>query len=95
MDIHEKDTVIISLNLDEGRIVFEALAEMPFKNVYELIGQLNNQTNQHVADGLEEGMVLAFTLTRSQVDLMLRALGEMPFKLVCSLLENLNQQLQE
>jgi hypothetical protein len=95
MDIHEKDTVIISLNLDEGRIVFEALAEMPFKNVYELIGQLNNQTNEHAANGLEEGVPLAFTLTHGQVNLMLRALSEMPFKRVCSLLENLNQQLQE
>ena len=95
MDIHEKDTVTIILSLDEGRIVFEALAEMPFKYVYALVGQLNNRTNEHVANGLKEGMPLAFTLTRSQVDLMLRALGEMPFKRVCSLLENLNQQLQE
>lgn len=35
----------ISLSLEEAKLIFKALGKMPFEEVYELIGHLNEQVN--------------------------------------------------
>ncbi len=37
----------ISISLDEAKLIFKALGKMPFEDVYELIGHLNEQVNKH------------------------------------------------
>ena len=41
----------IHLNLEEGNLLLEALAECSFKSVFELIGKLNQQANQLFISG--------------------------------------------
>lgn len=43
--------VTISLTLDELNLIFKALGNEPFREVYELIGKLNEQTNAQLAEG--------------------------------------------
>lgn len=37
--------VTFHLTIEEANLIFKALGEMPFKEVYELIGKLNEQAN--------------------------------------------------
>lgn len=42
--------VTIKITLEELNLVFKALGNEPFKDVYELIGKLNEQTNSQLAE---------------------------------------------
>jgi hypothetical protein len=85
----------ISLNMAEGRIIFQALAELPFKYVYELIGKLNHQANASIADSADGQALKLRMLSPQELHLMLKALEKMPFSQVNNLLTNLNAQIQE
>ena len=91
----EQKLFSMCLNIDEGKIVFEALAELPFKYVYELIGKLNSQLNASPTHGSNERALYTYTLSRHELNLMIRALGELPFNHVYTLVENLNAQIRE
>ncbi|MEM9982596.1 MAG: hypothetical protein AAF734_08875 [Bacteroidota bacterium] len=41
----EESTVKLEITLKEANIIFKALGKLPFNEVYELIGKLNNQAN--------------------------------------------------
>lgn len=82
----------INLNLAEGQLVFEALAERPFKQVYELIGRLNHRANEVAAQGGHANTPQVYRLDAAELDLMVRALGELPFNRVHVLLANLHEQ---
>lgn len=41
--------VPLSLTMDEINVIFKALGDRPFKEVYELFGKLNNQVNDYIA----------------------------------------------
>ena len=38
------------LTLEEANLIFKALGKLPFADVYELIGKLNEQANAQLAD---------------------------------------------
>ena len=38
----------LRVSLDEANLIMKALGEMPFKDVYELIGKLNSQANNQL-----------------------------------------------
>ena len=40
--------IIIKLNLDELNLVISSLSQMPFKDVYDVIGKINFQTNEQM-----------------------------------------------
>lgn len=40
------EKVKFEVTLDEAKKIFEALGKLPFAEVYELIGKLNDQANQ-------------------------------------------------
>jgi hypothetical protein len=42
-------TVTFNLSLDEANKIFKALSNLPFAEVYELIGKLNDQANQQLS----------------------------------------------
>ena len=41
---------LLRLTIDEINIIFSALGERPFKEVYELVGKINEQSNQQLQD---------------------------------------------
>lgn len=43
--------VKFEVTLDEAKKIFEALGKMPFVDVYELIGKLNDQANVSLTNG--------------------------------------------
>lgn len=85
----------ISLTAAEGRTVFEALAEQPFKHVFELIGNINKQANKAPDLSDKDAPPPTYTVTGKELSLIVHALGSMPFERVHKLIANLNQQIQE
>lgn len=75
------------LTAAEGQLVIEALAEEPFKNVFELIGRINRQAN--MGNGEEPCRVL---LSRADQALVIGAMVKMPYHRVHQLLAKLEQQ---
>ena len=90
----DKRVFEISLAAAEGRTVFEALAEQPFKHVFELIGNINKQANKAL-DQSDKDAPTTYTFTDKELALIVRALGSMPFEIVHQLIANLNQQIRE
>lgn len=76
-----------TLSADEGRLVIEALAEEPFKQVFELIGRINREANA------DDGQVLCrMVWSRADQALVIGALVKMPYHRVHQLLAKLEQQ---
>ena len=42
------DDINLKLTLDEVNLIIKALAQEPFKDVYELIGKINEQADQEI-----------------------------------------------
>ncbi len=95
MNNSDKNIFTIRLNINEGNIVFEALAELPFKYVFDLIGRLNKQVNESTIDSGNDDALYTHTLSRQELDMVIRALGKMPFNRVHALLENLGVQIKK
>jgi hypothetical protein len=38
--------ISLKLTIEEVKIIMNSLAKLPFENVYELIGKINNQANE-------------------------------------------------
>jgi hypothetical protein len=88
-DIH------LQLSLAQGNLILEALAERPFKQVFELIGSLNSQAAQAFSAEAEEHDLGKFILNAPQLRLILEVLGEMPYNRVNRLLHSMHQQIQK
>jgi len=86
---------IIHLNVNDGKIIFEALAELPFKYVYDLIGKLNFQANHNNAEDGGGMARLRHTLIMQELGLIIKALGGLPFNRVHSLVDKLSAQIRE
>jgi hypothetical protein len=87
------EIIRLQMGVDDGRIVFEALAEMPFKRVYELIGKLNRQANHSLAAVSKNAA--CHTLTPVEMGLIVKALGQLPFFRVHRLLQMINDQIRD
>ena len=83
----------IQLTLPDSGLVLQALAERPFKSVFELIGKLNHQAQQFYHPPVANGTAVAFSLTASEFALCVKALGDLPYNQVHQLLANLHEQL--
>ncbi|SEN77299.1 hypothetical protein SAMN05428959_10354 [Duganella sp. CF517] len=86
-------TIDIALRDDEGRLVIEALAELPFKTVFELIGDLNRQAVDGAGPAGAGGR--RYQVDRDSLELMLRALAQLPYERVHRLLAALRLQLTQ
>lgn len=84
----------IHLTIEEGNLLLEALAECPFKSVFELIGKLNQQANISFGSNVAHGERRSFVFTESELSLTIKSLGNMPYHRVHQLLAELNRQLQ-
>jgi hypothetical protein len=89
----DEKAFVISLTVDEGRTVFEALAEQPFKYVFELIGNINNQANEAI-DRSDKDTPTTYTFTGQELKLIVQALAKMPFEQVYGLITSLNGQIR-
>lgn len=84
--------VAVELDVGQGRLIIEALAERPFKSVFELIGKLNRWANEAFAGGAGSAV---FAFSMPELALTLSALGELPFNRVHALVHRLTAQLQQ
>lgn len=46
-----QDEIILKLSTAEVSLIVQALGDRPFKEVYELIGKINEQVNQQPQNG--------------------------------------------
>lgn len=88
----ERCVYAIRLDMDEARLVFEALAEQPFKRVFGLIGSLNRQANELTARNADVATRQAYRIDGAEFELVVHALSAMPYGRVHGLLANLNEQ---
>lgn len=86
-------TIILTLTLEESGVMVQALAECPFKLVFELIGKLNHQAQQFYQPSRVAGEGVNFNLSAAELSCCLKALGELPYNRVSLLLSNLQAQL--
>ena len=84
--------VEVELDVGQGRLIIEALAERPFKTVFELIGKLNRWANEAFGG---EAASAVFAFSAPELALTLAALGELPFNRVHRLVSSLKTQLQQ
>lgn len=84
----------IGLSTDEGGLIVEALAERPFKEVFELIGKLHRQASASGCGDDGRAANHHFTFAAHELALTLKALGALPFNRVDALVRNLNSQMQ-
>ena len=93
MNRYPPQQVEVELDVGQGRLIIEALAERPFKSVFELIGKLNRWANEAFGGGAGARAVFAFSMP--ELALTLSALGELPFNRVHALVHSLKAQLQQ
>ncbi|WP_050478907.1 hypothetical protein [Herbaspirillum rhizosphaerae] len=91
MSKRDTESLQLSLTAEQGNLVITALAECPFKLVYELIGKLNRQANV----AAQAGGTYACQVGAAELKLMLDALGKLPYVQVHALVHELQRQLQE
>lgn len=99
MNTHSQ-CVKIGLNIEQGRLIIEALSERQFKLVYELIGKLNHWANQYFREepngnGKTTAVPPQFEFSLNELLLTIKALGDLPFYKVHRLVNYLTVQLQE
>lgn len=92
MEMTER-TVSIELNLAEGNLLLNALAECPFKTVFELIGKLNYQAHLNFGEVSDQSVRRPFDFTEQEMSISIKALEKLPYELVHHLLTRLNAQL--
>ncbi len=85
----------IELTLEEGQMVFQSLAEFPFKMVYELIGKLNKKSGNLIIKGGQQNDKISLELNSEELLLMLRSLEKKPFADVHQLINKLNGRYHE
>jgi hypothetical protein len=85
----------ISWRLEDGNLMIEALAECPFKLVYELIGKLNRQANSLLQPAGAVASPQDLTLSAAELKLLIHALGNLPYNRVHLLLHDLHRQMQK
>ncbi len=83
----------IFLTLEQSSLLLEALMEQPFKKVFEIIGQLNQQAQQFYQPGADKSRAQLFCINRGDFSLCVKALGELPYNRVSGLIQNLHSQL--
>ncbi|NMM48467.1 hypothetical protein [Marinigracilibium pacificum] len=45
-----KKEIILKVSVEEGNLIFKGLGKLPFEEVFELIGKLNEQANNQLTE---------------------------------------------
>jgi hypothetical protein len=88
-----EETISLELTREESGVIVQALAECPFKLVFELIGKINHQAQPLYKQELEISSTVIFSLSPAEFSCCLKALGDLPYNRVHFLLNNLKAQL--
>lgn len=88
------DTSIL-LSVEEGQSIFQALSELPFKYVFELIGKLNHTTNETQAINRNGTACYEYALLKEEIKLIIQALGQMPYQRVHGIIAHLENSLNK
>lgn len=91
----ESDAIPILLSVEEGQTIFQALSEMPFKYVFELIGKLNHIANETRAVNRNGTVCYEYALLKEEIKLILQALGQMPYQRVHGMIAHLEHSLNK
>lgn len=87
--------VEVALDRDQCGLVLSALAELPFKTVYALIGKLNQQAHENFPTAQQDRVRKVFRMETREFALCLEALGALPYQTVNRLVDHLRSQLAE
>lgn len=81
--------VNLKITVGEGKVIFKSLSELPFKEVFELIGKINQQTiSQKVYHDFEE---IVLILTKTELEIVKKALSGLPFYQVSGIMEKVTK----
>ncbi|SEM90370.1 hypothetical protein SAMN05216325_10421 [Nitrosomonas marina] len=86
--------VSVKITMEEGNLILTALAECPFKTVFELIGKLNQQAHHQFAEATDKTAQKPFMFTEQELLLTIKALGKLPYEHVHQLLDKLNTEME-
>ncbi|MFZ6765845.1 hypothetical protein ACO0LM_02085 [Undibacterium sp. Di26W] len=84
----------ITISLAQGNLILEGLVERPFKQVFALIGNLNQQAGQLLPAGSPPDAKAELTFSAAELRLIIEVLGEMPYNRVHQLVQQLHSQLK-
>lgn len=84
-----QEALHIYLDRQEAHLLLEALVEQPFKQVFEIIGTINQQLHTLPAQEAPE----CFRLLPNELSVCVKALGELPYNRVCALVNHIHRQL--
>lgn len=90
-ETHPLQSLPLSLSVAQGRLLMGALAELPFKRVFELIGKLNAGAQAPAAASAS----LRIRLSAAELALVLEALGQLPYVQVHALIDELHAQVRQ
>lgn len=85
--------ISVELNLHESGLLLQALAERPFKLVFDVIGKLNQQAQAFYQPPVNNQKLAEFILSASEFSLCVKALGDLPYNQVQGLIAKLHEQL--
>lgn len=85
--------ISILLSVEEGQNIFQALSELPFKYVFELIGKLNQTANETQAINRNGTACYEYALLKEEIKLIIQALGQMPYQRVHGIIAHLENSL--
>lgn len=86
--------ICATFSVEDGQTVFQALSELPFKLVYELIGKMNHVTNEADPIIRDGGAYYAYSFSKTEVDLILHALGQLPYLSVHQVIHGLEKEVK-
>lgn len=78
------------ITIDEGKLMMGALSELPFKLVFELIGEINRQSNMQHTESSSAEIEFFLKLTSMEVKLISEALSHQPYNMVRKIMDKIN-----
>ena len=78
-----------TITRQETALIFQALGNLPYAKVYELIDRLNGEISGQSAESDAE---VTFSVSLEEANLILRELGNFPFRVVYELIGKINIQ---
>ena len=90
----DRNGIRLDLTLEQANLILEALAELPFKQVFELIGHLDRQAQEGLAAAAGAPAGVRVGVGPAPMRLILSSLGRLPYERVNRLLHSMHQQMR-
>lgn len=87
-----RSAIVVAMDRRESGMLLAALAELPFKKVYQLIGNLNAQAHAQFGDRSAPGDALPFRFEPVEWEFCLGVLQSLPYRDVHRLLERIGRR---